>query len=118
MEAVREKAQSIEPQIMWSAARNRIGFLCTGAVGVSLDARDTSRYTITSRRVYLVWCSMRLIVTSLLTVWMGVSSLGAQKAPGCLRSIGTDGDGARIYVGAQEGTVYAYSPPANTATTK
>jgi outer membrane protein assembly factor BamB len=30
---------------------------------------------------------------------------------GCLRSIGMDGDSEQIYVGAQEGTVYAYSPP-------
>jgi outer membrane protein assembly factor BamB len=30
---------------------------------------------------------------------------------GCLRSIGTDGDNEQIYVGAQEGTVYAYTPP-------
>jgi outer membrane protein assembly factor BamB len=30
---------------------------------------------------------------------------------GCLRSIGTDADSEQIYVGAQEGTVYAYSPP-------
>ena len=30
---------------------------------------------------------------------------------GVPRSIGTDGDGEQIYVGAQEGTVYAYSPP-------
>ena len=29
---------------------------------------------------------------------------------GCLRSIGTDGESEQIYVGAQEGTVYAYSP--------
>lgn len=34
----------------------------------------------------------------------------SDKLSGCLRSIGTDGDGAPIYVGAQEGTVYAYSP--------
>jgi hypothetical protein len=30
---------------------------------------------------------------------------------GCLRSIGTDGDSRQIYIGVQEGTVYAYSPP-------
>lgn len=30
---------------------------------------------------------------------------------GCLRSIGTEGDSEQIYVGAQEGTVYAYWPP-------
>ena len=30
---------------------------------------------------------------------------------GCLRSIGTDGDSQQIYIGVQEGTVYAYSPP-------
>jgi len=30
---------------------------------------------------------------------------------GCIRSIGTDGGSALIYVGAQQGTVYAYSPP-------
>jgi outer membrane protein assembly factor BamB len=35
----------------------------------------------------------------------------SDKLKGCLRSIGTDGDGAPIYIGAQEGTVYAYSPP-------
>jgi hypothetical protein len=29
---------------------------------------------------------------------------------GCLRSIGTDGTGDQLYVGAQQGTVYAYSP--------
>jgi outer membrane protein assembly factor BamB len=29
---------------------------------------------------------------------------------GCLRGIGTDGDNEQIYVGAQEGTVYAYTP--------
>jgi hypothetical protein len=35
----------------------------------------------------------------------------ADKLKGCLRSIGTDGDSEQIYVGVQEGTVYAYSPP-------
>jgi outer membrane protein assembly factor BamB len=30
---------------------------------------------------------------------------------GCLRSIGTDGQSAEIYVGAQEGTLYAFLPP-------
>jgi hypothetical protein len=30
---------------------------------------------------------------------------------GCLRSIGTDDNTGQVYVGAQEGTVYAYSPP-------
>jgi outer membrane protein assembly factor BamB len=30
---------------------------------------------------------------------------------GCLRSIGTDGNDGQIYVGAQQGTVYAYAPP-------
>ncbi len=35
----------------------------------------------------------------------------SDKLKGCLRSIGTDGDSEQIYVGAQEGTVYAYSPP-------
>lgn len=35
----------------------------------------------------------------------------SDKLKGCLRSIGTDGDGQPIYIGAQEGTVYAYSPP-------
>ncbi|PYY04516.1 MAG: hypothetical protein DMG69_30110 [Acidobacteria bacterium] len=30
---------------------------------------------------------------------------------GCLRSIGADGDSEQIYLGAREGTVYAYSPP-------
>jgi len=30
---------------------------------------------------------------------------------GCLRSIGTDGDADQIYIGMQQGTVYAYSPP-------
>lgn len=42
----------------------------------------------------------------------------SDKLKGCLRSIGTDGDGEQIYVGAQEGTVYAYSPPANSGTAK
>lgn len=35
----------------------------------------------------------------------------SDKLKGCLRSIGTDGNHRQIYVGAQEGTVYAYSPP-------
>jgi len=35
----------------------------------------------------------------------------SDKLKGCLRSIGTDGDSEQIYVGAQEGTVYAYTPP-------
>jgi len=35
----------------------------------------------------------------------------SDKLKGCLRSIGTDGTGEQIYIGAQEGTVYAYSPP-------
>jgi hypothetical protein len=30
---------------------------------------------------------------------------------GCIRSIGTDDRSENIYIGAQEGTVYAYSPP-------
>jgi len=30
---------------------------------------------------------------------------------GCLRSIGTDADSEQLYVGAQEGTVYAYRRP-------
>jgi outer membrane protein assembly factor BamB len=30
---------------------------------------------------------------------------------GCLRSIGTDGDSEQIFIGVQQGTVYAYSPP-------
>jgi len=42
----------------------------------------------------------------------------SDKLKGCLRSIGTDGDGKQVYVGAQEGMVYAYSPPANSGTTK
>jgi outer membrane protein assembly factor BamB len=42
----------------------------------------------------------------------------SDKLTGCLRSIGTDGDKERIYVGAQEGRVYAYSPPASVGTTK
>jgi hypothetical protein len=33
------------------------------------------------------------------------------QAEGCLRSIGTDVENEQIYVGAQEGTVYAYTPP-------
>lgn len=39
----------------------------------------------------------------------------SDKLQGCLRSIGTDGDGSPIYVGAQEGTVYAYSPSAESS---
>src|SRR3977135_2525368 len=35
----------------------------------------------------------------------------SDKLKGCLRSIGTDDDGEQMYIGAQEGTVYAYSPP-------
>jgi outer membrane protein assembly factor BamB len=35
----------------------------------------------------------------------------SDKLKGCLRSIGTDGESEQIYVGVQEGTVYAYSPP-------
>jgi hypothetical protein len=35
----------------------------------------------------------------------------SDRLKGCLRSIGTDTDSEQIYVGAQEGTVYAYSPP-------
>lgn len=35
----------------------------------------------------------------------------SDKLKGCLRSIGTDQNTERVYVGAQEGTVYAYSPP-------
>jgi len=42
----------------------------------------------------------------------------SDKLKGCLRSIGTDGDEEQFYVGAQEGTVYAYSPPANSGSTK
>lgn len=42
----------------------------------------------------------------------------SDKLKGCLRSIGTDGDGEQIYIGAQEGTVYAYSPPVNSGITK
>ena len=43
----------------------------------------------------------------------------SDKLTGCLRSIGTDGDNEQIYVGAQEGTVYAYRPPlVATGTTK
>jgi len=30
---------------------------------------------------------------------------------GCLRSLGTDGHSAEIYVEAQEGTLYAFLPP-------
>jgi outer membrane protein assembly factor BamB len=37
----------------------------------------------------------------------------SDKLKGCLRSVGIDGDEKQIYVGAQEGPVYAYSPPAN-----
>jgi outer membrane protein assembly factor BamB len=39
----------------------------------------------------------------------------SDKLNGCLRSIGADGDGAPVYIGAQEGTVYAYTPPPVTA---
>jgi outer membrane protein assembly factor BamB len=39
----------------------------------------------------------------------------SDKLKGCLRSIGTDGDGAPIYIGAQEGTLYAYTPLSATA---
>jgi outer membrane protein assembly factor BamB len=39
------------------------------------------------------------------------ASQWSDKLKGCLRSIGTDGDNEQIYVGAQEGTVYAYTPP-------
>jgi outer membrane protein assembly factor BamB len=35
----------------------------------------------------------------------------SDKLKGCLRSIGTDGESEQIYIGAQEGTVYDYSPP-------
>ena len=35
----------------------------------------------------------------------------SDKLKGCIRSIGTDGDSEQVYVGAQEGTVYAYTPP-------
>jgi outer membrane protein assembly factor BamB len=42
----------------------------------------------------------------------------SDKLKGCLRSIGIDGNGEQFYVGAQEGTVYAYSPPAKLGTTK
>jgi outer membrane protein assembly factor BamB len=34
----------------------------------------------------------------------------SDRLKGCLRSIGTDADSEQIYVGAQEGMVYAYSP--------
>ena len=34
----------------------------------------------------------------------------ADSLKGCLRSIGTDVNDAQIYVGAQQGTVYAYAP--------
>ena len=34
----------------------------------------------------------------------------SDRLKGCLRSIGTDGEDEEIYVGAQEGTVYAYLP--------
>jgi len=40
----------------------------------------------------------------------------SDKLQGCLRSIGTDSDGAPIYVGAQEGTIYAYSPSSQGST--
>ena len=35
----------------------------------------------------------------------------SDKLKGCLRSIGTDPNKKQVYIGAQEGTVYAYSPP-------
>ena len=35
----------------------------------------------------------------------------SDKLKGCIRSIGTDGDAGDIFIGVQEGTVYAYSPP-------
>jgi outer membrane protein assembly factor BamB len=35
----------------------------------------------------------------------------SDKLKGCLRSVGTDGESEQIYIGVQEGTVYAYSPP-------
>lgn len=35
----------------------------------------------------------------------------SDKLKGCIRSIGTDGESEQIYIGVQEGTVYAYSPP-------
>jgi outer membrane protein assembly factor BamB len=34
----------------------------------------------------------------------------SDKLKGCLRSIGTDPNKEQVYIGAQEGTVYAYSP--------
>jgi outer membrane protein assembly factor BamB len=37
----------------------------------------------------------------------------SDKLKGCLRSVGTDGESEQIYIGVQEGTVYAYSPPSN-----
>jgi outer membrane protein assembly factor BamB len=42
----------------------------------------------------------------------------SDRLTGCLRSIGTDDNGDQIYVGAQQGTVYAYSPPSRTAVSK
>jgi hypothetical protein len=41
----------------------------------------------------------------------------SDRLKGCLRSIGTDHNTEQVYVGAQEGMVYAYSPP-NTETGK
>jgi outer membrane protein assembly factor BamB len=35
----------------------------------------------------------------------------SDKLKGCIRSIGTDGDADEIFIGVQEGTVYAYSLP-------
>jgi len=35
----------------------------------------------------------------------------SDRLKGCLRSIGTDQNKEQVYIGAQEGTVYAYSPP-------
>jgi outer membrane protein assembly factor BamB len=42
----------------------------------------------------------------------------SEKLKGCLRSIGIDDDGEQMYIGAQEGTVYAYSPPVISGTAK
>jgi outer membrane protein assembly factor BamB len=42
----------------------------------------------------------------------------SDKLKGCLRSIGTDGDGQQMYIGAQGGTVYAYSPPVKSGIAK
>jgi outer membrane protein assembly factor BamB len=38
----------------------------------------------------------------------------SDKLKGCLRSISTDPNKKRVYIGVQEGTVYAYSPPEET----